>query len=56
MRLQPPEVHPPLLLQPFGFPVPQLVQPIKMIKKNKKLAGIFTMQIFRSYQSSIIPC
>jgi hypothetical protein len=32
MRLHPPELHPPLLLHPFGLPPVSVLQPVQPIK------------------------
>jgi hypothetical protein len=44
MRLQPPLLQPPLLWHPFGFPVPQLPQPISfsvgLLMNNSKFRGV----------------
>jgi hypothetical protein len=39
-------LHPPLLLQPLGFPVPQLVQLIKSIQINIIIQGTKTCRYF----------
>jgi hypothetical protein len=33
MRLQPPELHPPLLLHPFGFPPVDVLHPTQLISR-----------------------